>query len=269
MKLVVFLFMIVAAMIPAGAASAAAKCSHGYTFSAGACIAIKFPEHAHLNFQGTDWICDYGLQRFNNACVPVIVPRNASLAPDSDVWRCNSGYYEIRGICLPKEVVQVKRAPPLDMKALREVARLRHTDGAYAYIGGVLIFALSMALIAIGILIAGRRREPAALAAALPQTTPSFRPQRAAIGGGWEYWGEQIDGLTGGPIAEGVSVTQCPTCQICYAPESVAVLRRENRGRCLACGNRIQRKPVRLKFETVRDTTLETGDQAALPTGLS
>jgi len=40
----------------------------------------------------------------------------------------------------------------------------------------------------------------------------SFRPYRAIVASAdaWLSWGERIDGLTGGPIAEGVAVTLCP-----------------------------------------------------------
>lgn len=250
------------------AAAAQARCSHGYLLIDGACEAIKLPEHGKLNFHGNGWVCTYGFQRFKDACVPVIVPRNATLAPNSDIWRCNEGYFETRGICLPREVVKTPRATPLDFKALREVARLQHKDGSFAYIGRVFAFTLAMALIAIGIMFFGRRRHHIAdeVAPTLPQTQ-SFRPHRAAIaiGSAWEYFGERIDGLTGGPIAEGEAVTQCPTCQACYGAESIAVLRKENRGRCLACGSRIQRKVTRLKFETVRDTTRDDDETLALP----
>lgn len=267
MKGIAAFLVVLAALFAANAASAAsARCSHGYKMVAGACAAIKVPEHGKLNYRGDNWVCNFGFQRFQDGCVPVIVPRNATLGRNSDAWRCNRGYYEIRGICMPDEVPRVEKArpPPLDMKALRELARERNKDGAYTRVVTALSVALSFALIAAGILFFGRSPAPAEAAVALPQTQ-SFRPHRAAIGGSWQYWGEQIDGLTGGPIEEGVAVTQCPTCQTCYGAESVTVLRRENRGRCIGCGSRMMRKPTLLKFETVRDATRDAGDTAALP----
>ncbi len=261
MKPLLILFVLMMALLPGERAQAA--CGRGYTQNGGVCEKIVVPEHAKLNFTGDNWICGFGFQRYQGGCIPVIVPRNASLGRNSDAWRCNRGYYEFRGICLPNETTSAPRkVVPLDMKALRELAREQNNE-AYAYFGGVLAFAILLAVAAIGLYLFGRRNEPAPdLYIPSPDT---FRPHRVAIGGNWQYWGERIDGLTGGPIAEGVSVTQCPTCQACYAPESVAVLRRENRGRCLACSSRIHRQRVHAKFKTVLDSTAETQRPLALP----
>ena len=257
MKFFVFLLLIAAAT-PSGYASAAA-CAPGYVASSGGCVPATVPDHAHLNGTGSDWICDFGYERHAHKCGPVVVPRNATMARNSDVWRYNSGYYEKWGVCLPKEETAPVNHEPLDFKALRAEAGRRagtrglagSLDDLDTWLGVLGIFWL----LAAGMMLIGRRGT----IVVAPSTAPrpqAFRPYRAIVAraDAWLTWGERIDGLTGGPIAEGVAVTQCPTCQTCYGAESVVVLRRENGARCLACGSRILRQPKRARFETVMDT---------------
>lgn len=270
---VLLVLVLIGTAITSRPAAAAAACAPGTVMSAGACIALAMPEHAHANFRGDGWVCDFGFERHGQLCAPIIVPRNAARSRNSDLWKCNSGYYEIRGICLPDETAAANSAhasPPLDLKALRGVAERQlaahggRRDGTFVFI--VMLSVMGIGVVATilvsSLFMIGRR--PQTPVVEIPHQH-SFRPQQAVAAGAWLTYGERIDGLTGGPIAEGAAVTQCPTCQVCYGPESVAVLRRENRARCLACNSRILRKAAQIKFETLRDTTGATPPQAALP----
>jgi len=249
-KLFVFL-VLMAAALPAGGLAAAA---------------VAVPENARLNARGDGWTCNFRFERRGNLCTPIVVPRNASMGRNSDVWRCNRGYYEIRGICLPKENNPQARKAPLDLKALREAARREMNRGGTDR-SDVAAILIALALAGASILLIERRREPAAADYAAAARPHSFRPHRAiaASADAWLSWGERIDGLTGGPVAEAAALTQCPVCQTCYGAESIAVLRRENRGRCLACGSRIHRQPVQTKFQTILETSGEGRRRAALP----
>jgi len=253
-KWLVFLLLITAAGTSSGPASAAA-CAPGSAASSGACAPLTIPENAHLNVSGDGWICNFGFERRGQKCTPVVVPWNASLGRNSDVWTCNPGYYEKRGICLPEESAEQTPKTRPDFKALREAAARQWHAGEKMRNAFLLVVALVLS--GMGLLMIGRRESLTTSTYAAPRPN-AFRPYQAIVAGAdaWLAWGERIDGLTGGPIAEGVAVTQCPVCQTCYGAESVVVLRRENGARCLACGSRILRQPLRTKFQTVLDTAV-------------
>lgn len=261
MKLFMFVTLIVAGLMSSAPASAA-SCAPGTRAVGSACVPFEVPENASMNFQGNGWVCNFGFQRFGDKCGPVIVPRNATMGPSGDIWACNTGFYEIRGICMPREGAVGARAAStasVDLKALRRAAaQLKAVSRERNYLTWFVCL-VALTVVGMGILLV-ERREPSMstdvtrISADLAR--PHFyRPQRViAIENAWESWGERIDSLTGGPIEEGAAITQCPTCQASYGNESVLVLRRENRGRCLACGSRLVQRGPRTKFETVLDT---------------
>ena len=261
MRVFFFLALLVAGLILSAPASAAA-CAPGTRTVGSACVPFVVPENASMNFQGNGWVCNSSYQRFGDKCGPVIVPRNASMGASGDIWACNAGYYEIRGICLPRDGAVGARAAsssPVDLKALRRAAaQLKAVSTERNYLTWFVCL-VALTVVGMGILLI-ERREPSmstdVTRISADIARPHFyRPQRViALENAWESWGERIDSLTGGPIEEGAPITQCPTCQASYGSESVMVLRRENRGRCLACGSRVVSRGPHTRFETVLDT---------------
>ena len=133
----------------------------------------------------------------------------------------------------------------MDLKALRRAAaQLKAVSTERNYLTWFVCL-VALTVVGMGILLI-ERREPSmstdVTRISADIARPHFyRPQRViALENAWESWGERI--------------TQCPTCQASYGSESVMVLRRENRGRCLACGSRVVSRGPHTRFETVLDT---------------
>jgi hypothetical protein len=45
------------------------KCERGYAKRDSACVAVRLPANAHLDYSGSGWECDRGYRQKEDACV--------------------------------------------------------------------------------------------------------------------------------------------------------------------------------------------------------
>ncbi len=46
------------------------RCERGFKRVEDECQSVEVPEHAYLDFPGSDWVCDRGFKREGNRCSP-------------------------------------------------------------------------------------------------------------------------------------------------------------------------------------------------------
>jgi hypothetical protein len=206
--------------------------------------ACTIPAHARAIEGGAGWKCLRGYTPKGKTCVAIDLPGNATLDISGNTWVCKKGYFELRGVCLPGEdasELSAKAEGPRDssMAAARRLFDRHIVPGARGLgFAGMLVLAAALPLAAIILFLTQittwRMPERRAIPANVTLYTP--RQRRTAFIGTWRASEDRIDALTSGPIPAGVAALACRHCGANYHRESMAVLRLENKARCVACG---------------------------------
>jgi hypothetical protein len=74
-------------------------CDSGYKKVGSSCQAVIVPLNAHLDWTGSNWTCDSGYRKSGSGCESVLIPSNAHLDWTGSNWTCDSGYRKLGGGC--------------------------------------------------------------------------------------------------------------------------------------------------------------------------